>query len=90
MKCDMCYDRTSSGLRPMCATVCPSQALMFGPRDVVLAQRSRSAVRDFQFGHEHVSTQVFMMAPSGADALTVDVEHYMGRPQDEREAWIAE
>ena len=27
MKCDMCYDRTSVGLRPMCATVCPSQAL---------------------------------------------------------------
>ena len=30
MKCDMCYDRTSVGLRPMCATVCPSQALSFG------------------------------------------------------------
>ena len=27
MKCDMCYDRTSVGKRPMCATVCPSQAL---------------------------------------------------------------
>jgi Fe-S-cluster-containing dehydrogenase component len=25
MKCDMCYDRTSVGKRPMCATVCPSQ-----------------------------------------------------------------
>jgi Fe-S-cluster-containing dehydrogenase component len=24
MKCDMCYDRTSVGKRPMCATVCPS------------------------------------------------------------------
>ena len=29
MKCDMCYDRTSVGLRPMCATVCPSQALSY-------------------------------------------------------------
>jgi len=28
-KCDMCYDRTSSGKRPMCATVCPSQALAY-------------------------------------------------------------
>ena len=26
MKCDMCYDRTSVGKRPMCATVCPSGA----------------------------------------------------------------
>ena len=30
MKCDMCYDRTSVGLKPMCASVCPSQALWFG------------------------------------------------------------
>ena len=28
MKCDMCTDRTSEGLRPMCASVCPSQALV--------------------------------------------------------------
>ncbi len=27
MKCDMCYDRTSVDKKPMCATVCPSQAL---------------------------------------------------------------
>ena len=25
MKCDMCYDRTSEGKRPMCATVCPAR-----------------------------------------------------------------
>src|SRR3569623_1174434 len=27
MKCDMCYDRTSLGPPPMCATVCTCQAL---------------------------------------------------------------
>ena len=32
MKCDMCYDRTSVGLKPMCASICPSQALFFGTR----------------------------------------------------------
>jgi len=31
MKCDMCYDRTSVGKKPMCATVCPSQALTYAP-----------------------------------------------------------
>jgi Fe-S-cluster-containing dehydrogenase component len=31
MKCDMCYDRSSVGKKPMCATVCPSQALFSGP-----------------------------------------------------------
>jgi Fe-S-cluster-containing dehydrogenase component len=39
MKCDMCYDRTSAGKKPMCATVCPSQALFFGTREQVLALR---------------------------------------------------
>ena len=29
MKCDMCYDRTSVGKKPMCATVCPSGALFY-------------------------------------------------------------
>ena len=35
MKCDMCYDRTSEGKRPMCATVCPSQALTYVPREQI-------------------------------------------------------
>ena len=39
MKCDMCYDRTSVGLRPMCATVCPSQALSFVPADQIARDR---------------------------------------------------
>ena len=29
MKCDMCYDRTSEGLKPMCASVCPTGAISF-------------------------------------------------------------
>jgi len=33
MKCDMCYDRTSVGNKPMCASVCPSGALWFGRRE---------------------------------------------------------
>ena len=30
MKCDMCTDRTSEGYAPMCASVCPSEALWYG------------------------------------------------------------
>ncbi len=37
MKCDMCYDRTSVGRKPMCATVCPSGALFFGTREQLAA-----------------------------------------------------
>ena len=35
MKCDMCYDRTSVGKKPMCATVCPSQALFYGTAEEI-------------------------------------------------------
>ena len=41
MKCDMCYDRTSVGKKPMCATVCPSQALFFGTREEIEQLRPR-------------------------------------------------
>ena len=81
MKCDMCYDRTSIGLRPMCATVCPSQALTFGPPEVIERQRAAAPVRDFQFGRQHVRTKVWMMAPSLTRDIVVDVEDYMWKGQ---------
>jgi Fe-S-cluster-containing dehydrogenase component len=77
MKCDMCYDRTAVGLRPMCATVCPSQALTFGPPDVIARQRASAAVRDFQFGRESVRTKVWMMAPAGQRGIAVDAADYV-------------
>ena len=90
MKCDMCYDRTSIGLRPMCATVCPSQALSFGPADVIARQRLAAPVRDFRFGNELVRTKVFMMAPVGEPAIAVDVVDYMGKDTDGSEGWIVD
>jgi Fe-S-cluster-containing dehydrogenase component len=64
MKCDMCYDRSSVGKKPMCATVCPSQALFFGTREQIEQLRPLSTpVNRFQFGAQVISTRVFMMAP---------------------------
>jgi Fe-S-cluster-containing dehydrogenase component len=64
MKCDMCYDRTSIGKKPMCATVCPSQALFFGTREQIAQLRPLSQpVNRFQFGHQTISTRVSLMAP---------------------------
>jgi Fe-S-cluster-containing dehydrogenase component len=90
MKCDMCYDRTSAGRRPMCATVCPSQALTFGPPDVIARQRAAVATRDFQFGHAQVRTKVFMMAPASAPVVTVNVEDYMEGQSDGPEGWLVD
>jgi Fe-S-cluster-containing dehydrogenase component len=90
MKCDMCYDRTSIGLRPMCATVCPSQALSFGPTEIIARQRQSVPTRDFRFGAQHVRTKVFMMTPPEQPVITIDVEDYMERGSDGHEGWIVD
>lgn len=74
MKCDMCYDRTSEGQKPMCASVCPSQALFFGTREEIEALRPRSApTNNFQFGGQVITTKVNMMVPRAQQAQYVDV-----------------
>ncbi len=71
MKCDMCYDRTSIGLKPMCATVCPSGALFFGTPEEIAAERSGTPVNEFSFGGTTVKTKVNIMMPSGSKLLRV-------------------
>jgi Fe-S-cluster-containing dehydrogenase component len=64
MKCDLCYDRTSVGKKPMCATVCPSQALFFGTREQIEQLRPKSQpVNRFQFGDQTITTKVQVMIP---------------------------
>src|SRR5574342_643867 len=59
---DTRHDRTSVGKKPMCATVCPSQALFFGTREEIEQLRPMSTpVNRFQFGRQTISTRVFMM-----------------------------
>jgi Fe-S-cluster-containing dehydrogenase component len=78
MKCDMCYDRTSVGKKPMCATVCPSNALFFGTKQEVEALRQRSRpVNHFKFGEQTVRTKVYMMVPRESQARYVDVTESM-------------
>jgi Fe-S-cluster-containing dehydrogenase component len=81
MKCDMCYDRTSIGLKPMCATVCPSQALTFATPEEVAHTRREQPTNVFQFGDQRVVTKVFMMVPEGVDVVSIDVADYIWEPQ---------
>ena len=71
MKCDMCYDRTSVGKKPMCATVCPSGALFFGTPEEIAEQRSGNPVNEFIFGERTIRTKVSLMMPQGTDRLKV-------------------
>ena len=77
MKCDMCYDRTSVGKKPMCATVCPSEALYFGERETLERKRREKPVNEFKFGQQTVRTKVNMMTSSEKDSIPIDVAELM-------------
>lgn len=76
MKCDMCYDRTSAGKRPMCATVCPSQALAYMTPEQAAMRRERP-VNTFYFGEQKITTKVFMMAPAETREIQLDIIEFM-------------
>jgi Fe-S-cluster-containing dehydrogenase component len=81
MKCDMCYDRTSVGKKPMCATVCPSQALFYGTREQIEALRPASkSINTFVFGAQTITTRVRMMIPREAPDEHLDVAAAMHEP----------
>lgn len=72
MKCNLCFDRTSIGKKPMCATVCPSGALYYGTREEMAEMRPNSEpVNNFLFGKEEVKTKVNIMMPKGTKQFKV-------------------
>ncbi len=71
MKCDLCYDRTSVDLKPMCATVCPSGALFYATRAEVEDQRQAQPRNTFQFGTEVVRTKIHYMVPAHQERICV-------------------
>ena len=77
MKCDMCFDRTSIGRKPMCATVCPSQALFFGTAEDIRRMRREKPIEQFQFGLQTIRTKVHLMAAPDMDRLEFDIADHM-------------
>ncbi len=73
MKCDMCYDRTSVGKKPMCATVCPSGALTFTTMQDIQRTRQGVPVNEWRFGVEIVRTKVYVMVPKEVTRVDVDL-----------------
>ena len=71
-KCDLCYDRSSQGLMPMCASVCPTDALFYGTFPELLAKRPAvQAVDVFGFGEQLVQTGNAIVVPAGRTEDTV-------------------
>ena len=80
MKCDMCYDRSSVGKKPMCATVCPSGALTFTTMEEIQRTRSGIPINTWKFGNEVVKTKVYVMVPREVEQLNVDLVQISSTP----------
>ena len=94
MKCDMCYDRSSVGKKPMCASVCPSQALFFGTRAEIERLRPNSRpINTFKFGGQSIKTKVNLMVPKQIPVEQLDVTAAIYEPTVginlEDELWLA-
>jgi Fe-S-cluster-containing dehydrogenase component len=81
MKCDYCYDRTSTGKRPMCATVCPSQALSFTTHAEIERTRRGTAINEWRFGNERVRTKVFVVVPREVNEVRTDLVQLGRKPK---------
>jgi Fe-S-cluster-containing dehydrogenase component len=80
MKCDMCYDRSSVGKKPMCATVCPSGALTFATAEEIQRTRRGIAINSWKFGNEKVRTKVFVIVPREVEQVNVQLVQISGTP----------
>jgi Fe-S-cluster-containing dehydrogenase component len=72
-KCNLCYDRTSLGKPPMCASVCPTQAIFYGTyEEFILAGRADQGAKPvniFYFGRQRVRTRNYVVMREHDDAL---------------------
>jgi len=81
VKCNLCYDRTSQGLGPMCATVCPSQALFYGTYEEFAQARNGGLVHTFEFGEQRVRTRNAYVLPKESHVLLIDIADLTGPGQ---------
>ncbi|HEU5440198.1 MAG TPA: 4Fe-4S dicluster domain-containing protein [Ktedonobacterales bacterium] len=72
-KCNLCYDRTSVDLPPMCASVCPTQAIFYGTYEEWIqagrAQQGARPVNVFYFGKQRVRTRNYVVMREEQDSL---------------------
>jgi hypothetical protein len=74
-KCNLCYDRTSQGKGPMCATVCPTQAIFYGTYEEWFAagraKQGAKPVNTFFFGKQRVRTRNYAVMREQYEELDV-------------------
>jgi len=72
-KCNLCYDRTSQGKGPMCATVCPTQAIFYVTYEEWVAAgrglQGAKPVNVFYFGRQRVRTRNYVVLTEEDETL---------------------
>lgn len=103
LKCNLCYDRTAQGKGPMCATVCPTQAIFYGTYEEWLAagraEQGAKPINTFYFGQQRVRTRNYVVMTREDEALDLAAlaeEASLGKPGTipeptatrDAEAWV--
>jgi Fe-S-cluster-containing dehydrogenase component len=83
----MCYDRTSVGRKPMCATVCPSGALSYTTREEIERTRKGRIIHAWRFGEEEVRTKVALVVPEPIEKVYVDLVQIEALPVAQRDRY---
>ncbi|HEU5391401.1 MAG TPA: 4Fe-4S dicluster domain-containing protein [Streptosporangiaceae bacterium] len=85
-KCTLCYDRTTAGLMPACATACPTESIQYGPLDEL---RERAAARITQLQSSGETAALLYgdqpddgVGGTGAFFLLLDRPEVYGLPPD--------
>jgi Fe-S-cluster-containing dehydrogenase component len=97
-KCNLCYDRTSQGLKPWCAQACPTQAIWYGTYEEFVDERQGNAVNLTSFGAQQVRTKVYHVLPDEIPRLDItallaeadaSLDASLGiPPKPEQEPWV--
>ncbi|HUE75737.1 MAG TPA: 4Fe-4S dicluster domain-containing protein [Chloroflexota bacterium] len=93
-KCNLCYDRTSQGLKPWCAQACPTQALWYGNYEEFVEQRRGRPVNRTTFGTQEIRTKVYHVLSEDRPRLDVvelleEARASVDLPDQEyEEAWV--
>jgi formate dehydrogenase iron-sulfur subunit len=85
-KCTLCYDRIGDGLKPACATACPTESIQYGPVDE-LRERAQRRVEQL---HERGASEARLyghdpndgVGGDGAFFLLMDEPEVYGLPPD--------
>jgi Fe-S-cluster-containing dehydrogenase component len=85
-KCNLCYDRTSLGKPPMCASVCPTGAIFYGTYEEFVqagrTQQGAQPVNVFYFGRQRLRTRNYIVMNqqnNALDLLDVAAQASLGR-----------